>query len=246
MKTIFKLVLLIGLIIYLVVAFTNFSNQSDNTVCQDVNITIADSIHAGFITEEEACGILRKASVYPIGKKMEKVDGLAIEKALKKNSFIDSVSCYKSPNGTVNIIVEQRLPLLRVKSDNGDEYYLDQKGNIMNPQGYAADLIVATGSISRKFAKKELTRLGLFLHKDEFWNNQIEQIHVLPNEHIELVPRVGRHIIVFGTTDSISKKFRNLYTFYEKVLPEVGWNKYSEISVEHVTQIVGRKGTEKF
>ena len=26
-----------------------------------------------------------------------------------------------------------------------------------------------------------------------------------------------------------------------KVLPQVGWNKYSEISVEHVSQIVGRK-----
>ena len=30
--------------------------------------------------------------------------------------------------------------------------------------------------------------------------------------------------------------------FYEKVMPQAGWNKYKEISVEHVTQIVGRKG----
>lgn len=52
---------------------------------------------------------------------------------------------------------------------------------------------------------------------------------------------MGNHVIVFGTTDSISQKFRNLYTFYEKVLPEVGWNKYSEISVEHLSQVIGRK-----
>ena len=84
-------------------------------------------------------------------------------------------------------------------------------------------------------------RLGNFLRDDPFWNNQIEQIYVTPQQHLTLVPRVGGHTIDFGDTDSISLKFRNLYTFYAKVLPQVGWNKYSEISVEHVSQIVGRK-----
>ena len=58
---------------------------------------------------------------------------------------------------------------------------------------------------------------------------------------MQLVPRVGGHVIAFGNTDSISQKFRNLYAFYEKVMPQVGWNKYAEISVEHISQIIGRK-----
>ena len=172
---------------------------------------------------------------------MKQIDGVAIERALRRNSFIDSVSCYKSPGGVVNVLILQRLPLLRVKADNGDDYYIDNKGNVMNPQGYSADLVVATGNISKTFAKKQLVQLGRFLRDDPFWNDQIEQIYVTSQQHIQMVPRVGSHIINFGTTDSISQKFRNLYTFYEKVLPEVGWNKYAEISVEHVSQIVGRK-----
>ena len=108
--------------------------------------------------------------------------------------------------------------------------------------GYVADLIVATGHIDRKYARSELLKLGRFLHADPFWNAQVEQIHVQPNRHMRLVPRVGGHTIEFGTADSISHKFRNLYTFYEKVLPQVGWTKYTEISVKHVTQIVGKKG----
>lgn len=242
MKTLVKIVLLVALAVYMVFAFADFSRHGDNTVCSSVNYTIADSLHAGFITVEEADRLLRASGLYPVGRTLDQVDGLAIERALRRNSYIDSVSCYKSPNGVVNVLIEQRLPLLRVLADNGDDYYMDQKGNLMTPQGYVADLIVATGHIDRKYARSELLKLGRFLHADPFWNAQVEQIHVLPNRHLRLVPRVGGHTIEFGTADSISQKFRNLYTFYEKVLPQVGWNKYTEISVEHVTQIVGKKG----
>lgn len=242
MKTLVKILLLVALAVYLVFAFADFSRHGDNTVCSSVNYTIADSLHAGFITTEEADRLLRASGLYPVGRTLDQVDALAIEQALRRNSYIDSVSCYKSPNGVVNVLIEQRLPLLRVLSDDGDDYYMDQKGNLMTPQGYVADLIVATGHIDRKYARSQLLKLGRFLHSDPFWNAQVEQIHVLPNHHLRLVPRVGGHTIEFGTADSISQKFRNLYTFYEKVLPQVGWNKYTEISVEHVTQIVGKKG----
>lgn len=244
MKTFIKLLLLAGLIVYLGFAFADFTQHGDSTICKQVNFTIADSSHAGFITREEADHLLQISGQYPVGKEMDQIDGIAIQKALKKNSFIDSVSCYKSPNGVYNVLISQRLPLLRVKADNGDDYYIDSKGHVMNPQGYSADLIVATGSITNQYASKELVKLGRFLRDDDFWNNQIEQIYVTPQHRIKMVPRVGSHIIAFGATDSISQKFRNLYTFYEKVLPQVGWNKYAEISVEHLSQIVGRKAKD--
>ncbi len=241
MKTLIKLLLLVGIIVYLVFAFADFTTHGDNTMCKNVSVTIADSSHAGFITAEEVDKLLHQSGLYPVGRTMKQIDGSAIEKALRKNTFIDSVSVYKSPNGVLNVLVQQRLPLLRVMADNGDNYYLDNKGNVMNPQNYSADLVVATGNISRQYAKKKLLPLGQFLHDDPFWDNQIEQIYVSQQQTLKLVPRVGSHTIQFGTADSISQKFRNLYTFYEKVLPEVGWNKYAEISVEHLSQIVGRK-----
>lgn len=240
-RTIFKLALLAGLFVYLIFAFTKFAQTDDKSICRHVYITIADSSHAGFITPEAADEILRKSGQYPVGKQMNQIDGALIEETFLRNTFIDSVACYKSPNGVVNVLIEQRLPLMRIIADNGDDYYLDEKGNLMNPQGYAADLVVATGNISRAYAKKKLVSLGLYLKDNPFWDNQIEQIQVDSKQDLFLVPRVGKHTIAFGTADSISQKFRNLYAFYEKVLPEVGWNKYSEISVEHVSQIVGRK-----
>ena len=50
MKTLVKIVLLVALAVYLVFAFADFSRHGDNTVCSSVNYTIADSLHAGFIT----------------------------------------------------------------------------------------------------------------------------------------------------------------------------------------------------
>lgn len=245
MKTVLKLLLLVALIAYLGFAFTNLTQKENKTLCTALNYTIADSTHAGFITGDEADRLLRKAKLYPIGKAMHQINSETIEMALKQNQFIDSVACYKAPNGTVNILIVQRLPLMRIISNNGEDYYLDSRGRKLKPAGYVADMVVATGNISSKFAQQHLVAMGRFLRDDAFWNNQIEQINVLPNEHLQLVPRVGNHIIDFGNANNISTKFRNLYTFYEKVLPQVGWNKYREISVEHTSQIVGRKGTPR-
>ncbi len=245
MKTVFKLTLLLALIIYLVVSFVKFSAYEDHTTCSKVNFTIADSSHAGFITADEADRLLRQSAFYPIGREMSQVDGAKIEATLRKNSFIDSVSCYKSPNGELNVIIMQRLPLMRILTDNGEDYYIDAKGNTMAPQGYVADLIVATGHIDRRYARRELTKIGTFLRDNEFWNNQIEQIDVSADRKITLVPRVGGHLIEFGSTDSIARKFQNLYAFYQKVLPVVGWNKYGSLSVEHVTQVVATRKKAK-
>lgn len=241
MKTVIKLLLLVGLVIYLVFAFVNFTRHGDKTICHRVNYTIADSLHAGFITADEADRLLRKSACYPVGRRMEDIRVQDIEDLLRRNAYIDSVSCYKSPNGTVNVLIEQRIPLLRVMADTGEQYYLDSQGNIMSSQGYVADLVVVTGHVTPQYARKRLVNMGRYLRDNPFWDNQIEQIDVRPNGHLTLVPRVGGHTIQFGTTDSIVQKFRNLQTFYQKVLPTVGWNKYSEISVEHVSQIVGRK-----
>lgn len=245
MKTALKLLLLLGLIVYLVFAFTDFTQRGDNSTCTGMDIAVADSHHAGFITPPEADRILRKSAYYPVGKKMKDVNSKKIESELKKNPFIKDVVCYKTPGNRLSVLVSQRLPLLRIIARNGDDYYIDERGFVMEPLGYVADLAVATGHIDKAFAKKELTKLGLFLRDNDFWNDQVEQIHVDENRKIDLIPRVGDQVIHLGTTDSIPKKFRNLMAFYEKVMPEVGWNKYKRIDIGRTNQIVCVKRDKK-
>mgnify|MGYP000373278977 FL=1 len=111
MKTVFKLLLLVALIAYLRFACTNLTLKENKTLCTALSYTIADSTHVGFISGDEADRLLRKAKLYPIGKAMHQINSETIEMALKQNQFIDSVACYKAPNGAVNILIVRRLAL---------------------------------------------------------------------------------------------------------------------------------------
>ena len=68
-----------------------------------------------------------------------------------------------------------------------------------------------------------------------------EQINVTQAKELELVPRVGEHIIFLGKPGNYEEKFEKLKTFYEKGLNQVGWNKYSRISLEFNNQIICTK-----
>ena len=56
-----------------------------------------------------------------------------------------------------------------------------------------------------------------------------------------LYPGSATILIHLGTIENFKGKLRNLEAFYEKVLPEVGWNKYSVINLEFKDQIVCKK-----
>lgn len=231
--------------VYLGFAFFSFSQEQTHQVCQRVKVTIADSAYAVFITAPEIYRRLKAGKIDPKGKLMESISCLAIEKELKKSSFIKEVTCYKTGGNDVNIIISQRLPLLRIMAENGEDYYIDERGEVMQPQQYAADLPVATGHITQQFARRHLLPLGQYLLKNAFWNELVEQVIVNEQGELSFVPRVGTQIIRFGKAEQIERKFLYLRTFYEKVMPQVGWNKYSEISVAYTHQIICKKHKEK-
>lgn len=241
MKTAFKLLMLLIVVVYLGYTFSRAWNNKNHAQCTGVDFVVTDSTHAGFITAAEAERLLKAAKAYPVGKEMDSFKSKDIENVLLKNPFVKAVTAYKTAGNHMCVIIEQRLPLLRVIAENGEDYYVDENGYPMNASGYVADLAVATGDIDKNFTKKNLVALGLFLRNNAFWNDQIEQINVTSDKKIELVPRVGDQIIRFGTADNLEKKFRNLMVFYQKVMPEVGWNKYKTIDVSLRNQIVCKK-----
>ena len=52
---------------------------------------------------------------------------------------------------------------------------------------------------------------------------------------------IREHIIFLGKPGNYEEKFEKLKTFYEKGLNQVGWNKYSRISLEFNNQIICTK-----
>ena len=106
---------------------------------------------------------------------------------------------------------------------------------------FVSDLVIATGSISRKYAQTTLARVATHIAQDKFWRNQIVQINVLADGSMEIVPRVGDHIVYLGMPINVDKKLERLRKFYLYGLNKAGWNKYSYISVEFGNQIICKK-----
>ena len=230
------------LAVYLVLAITAFNcpDESSN-VCREVNIHIEDGSVKGFLDQEEIKTLLQRARCYPVGDQMSNVDVRVIEEQLQKNPFVKNAQCYKTQTGHVNITVDQRLPVIRVKADNGDDYYVDAHGNIMPNTHFASNLVVATGAIHQKYAQKVLKDIGCYLLNTPLWCNQVEQLNVLADGSIEMVPRVGDHIVYLGSPSNLERKLTRLEKFYKYGLSKAGWNKYSYINVEFDNQIICKK-----
>ena len=240
MKTLTKLLLLALCIGYLAFVFLKVSRTEVALKCEGVRTLVVDSAKAGFITAAEVERMLQRASLFPVGREMSRISGAEIEQALRNNRFISDVHVYKTPGDRmVNIVISQRTPLLRIMADSGDDYYVDDAGARMNAGRYAADVPVVTGCADLRYVRDKLLPLGRELRDNAFWNAQIQQICVGPDGKADLVPRVGRQLIHFGDPSlEAHVKLRNLRAFYEKVMPEVGWNKYARINLEHTNQII--------
>ncbi len=226
---------------YLVAALTFLNRKPHGAVCQGVECIIKDSIRSSFINAREVELLLKKNRLHPKGEIIDSIKCRNIENCLRKDPRIEQAECYKTPLSQVCIEIVQRLPILRVMSLNGDNYFVDSKGKIMPHAQCAAYTPIATGYIDKQMAGKELYELALFLQENEFWNNQIQQIHLTQNKEIELVPRVGNHIIFLGKPELYEEKLNRLEEFYKKALNKVGWNKYSRISLEFNNQVICTK-----
>lgn len=181
-----------------------------------------------------------------------------IEEVLKVGPFIKTAQCYKTQAGEVVINITQRMPIIRIKSDAGDDYYLDDNGGILPNSKYTSDLIIATGKINKSFAQFYLAPLAKVISASPFWLNQIEQINVLQDKGIELVPRIGSQIIFLGylplgkykkerdrnVRAYVQKKLNRLEKFYKYGMTQVGWNLYSYIDLQYDNQIVCKKTHE--
>ena len=227
---------------YLVMAVTSF-NKPDivATHCTQVKTDIEQNIVDGFLTADEICKMLRQEKVYPLSLPMHDISARKIEETLLKSPFVEKAEVYKTQSGEVCIQVRQRVPVVKVMADNGECYYIDSHASVMPENRFVNDLIIATGHISRKYAQTYLSRVANCIMQDKFWQNQIVQINVLPDLTMELVPRVGDHIIFIGTPLGVAKKLERMRKFYLYGLNKAGWNKYSYINVEFDNQIICKK-----
>jgi cell division protein FtsQ len=85
---------------------------------------------------------------------------------------------------------------------------------------------------------KTLLPFFQFIENNEFWKAQISQIIVAKDGGIVLIPTIGTTRVDFGLPVNIENKFKKLFIFYQKVIPNKGWNKYSWVQLKYKNQLI--------
>jgi len=228
--------------VYLVFAMTSFNKpEQRSSVCTAVQVSIEHSDPEGFLSENDVCEMLGDAHLMPVGRPMDHISVRKITETLAASDLIEQAQCYKTQAGHVCISIRQRVPVLRVMADSGADYYVDNHGTTIKSPGYACNVIVATGAISPAYARDSLVGVANEILASQFWKNQVVQLNVLGDGTVEMVPRVGDHIVCLGQPVGIGRKLSRLLTFYREGLSQAGWNRYSRISVEFDNQIVCKR-----
>ncbi len=238
---------LLVVIIAATLAFT--SGKSNDVLCSDIEIFFENDDLIK-LDRNELIEIVKRTGDAVIGEKLNRVNLDAIENAIEKNPAILNAEVYKvlTPDsnmlkGILSVKVKHRKPVVRVLSETaGTGYYLDKTGvKIPAASNYAANVLVATGNYSVKFAKEKLLPFVNYIENDEFWRAQIQQIHIKRNGELLLTPLVGNHIIEFGKIEGYQKKLQKMKAFYQQVLAKNNWNKYKTISLKYNNQVVAKR-----
>jgi cell division protein FtsQ len=179
-----------------------------------------------------------------------------MESALQKNIWVKNAQLFFDNNEKLQVNVLEREPVARVFTTMGTTFYVDSSRAMLPlSDKFSARLPVFTGFPSDKKVLlkadsnllKDILTISMAIQEDSFHMAMIEQVDITPERSFEMVPKFGNTIIVFGDAKNAKEKLEKLRIFYKEVMVKAGWNKYSEINVQYLNQVVAkRKGADEF
>ncbi|TBR19573.1 MAG: hypothetical protein EPO57_03455 [Chitinophagaceae bacterium] len=250
-KIVFFLMVIIisGGVITLLIAANKIQEKE---LCQGLIISIVSKHDNLFIDQKDIESFLFKKMGKSVkGEKTTALKLHQLELLLEKNSWIENAEMWMDGQRMLHIKILEREPIARIFTEAGNSFYIDSsmkiiplsdKMNVRVPVfiGVSESVMVAPSK-----QMKDIKVMSTFLLKDSFWNSQVSQIEIVPNENFEIIPAIGNHIIQFGACENIENKFKKLYTLYKQILTVTGFDTYKIINVQYTNQVIGIKSSQK-
>ncbi len=254
----FMKILLIIPLLYVIAVPVWLSYYYGSKPCSDISIIICDSSDYDFVTKKQLLSIVNGREGSLLGRPQRSIPLREIEGKICELKELREAEAYMSIDGILNVDIYQREPIMRVIPDSGGDFFIDGDGVLIRKRKLQSPRLHIVGgdiAISRTMLEgrsildagtgntilKDAYHFVRFITRDDFWSAQIDQIYVDKRGKIDLIPRAGNHRIHLGTFENFEGKLKNLAVFYENVLPETGWDKYSVINLEFRDQIVCKK-----
>lgn len=216
-------------------------------ICTVLNVIVEGK--ETFIDQQDISKLIQNNFGSIVGKPLIDIEAEKIEKALQELPYVAKASLFTDMNGLVQINVQQREVILRVINRQGKEYYVDTQGKkIPVTLKYVPHVLVANGHIRESYEKplemvesnvvKDLVKIATHINGNILWENQIVQIYVNDEGDIELIPRVGKEILLIGNANALEQKLDRLEIYYKNILPKVGTEAYEKVNVKYGGQII--------
>ena len=216
------------------------SRQADMSLCTQVDIVVEDSVSRQYVDAMELEGYLKARGCYALTKAMSEVDCHMIELLLLKHEMIRTASCYKTPFGAVRIRVTQRVPVLCVKTAEGN-YLVDADRRVMPYRsGMKLDVPVFTGAISKCAATEEYYDFVLWLQDNSYWGERIRDVYVRTPKMVVLSQKDYSAKIVLGKLEGYEDKLARLRSLYKKGFDVLGYPECRELDLRYAGQVVRR------
>lgn len=235
--------------------------ERSHTRCRLLNVTVVQNDSNYFITPAEIRLLVYGQQGDITKKNIDKVDIISMEAMLKSNPYIAEAQVFATLDGTVNITVVQKKPIVRIINQNNESYYIDSEGELMplSPD-FTALVMVVNGEINEPYIRNcrskvnqegdtsersllpSVYKLSDYIYHNPFWKAFIPEVYVDSAGEFCLIPRVGNQRIILGDTNNMRQKFDKLWVLYHEGLNHADkWNDYSEINLKYNHQIVCTK-----
>ncbi len=226
-------------VFFLLIAMTLYTNKIQGEQKIYLDNLVIDNESNQYITNKDIVLYLEKNSFNLEGSAYKDFHKEHLEQLLLSHSLVKDVEVFTSPNGALNIYIQQKKAIVRIMTEH-DNCYLDEYGSKMNlSKNSTADLIIVTGDVS-PVKYPEVYKLINHINKQNFIEALITQIHYQDGD-ILLIPRVGSEKINIGNITNLKNKFKKLHSFYKSVISKETDEKFLEINLKYDNQIVCTK-----
>lgn len=251
--------ILLSVVLALLVAGTavlcTISREDDSQkLCENMRVYFEDDFN--FVTEEDIKNWLESGFGHYVGQKLDSMDLYGMEKFLDGKTAIRKSEVYTTPDGTINVIITQREPVLRFqKKDYG--FYVDERGYVFPLQKrYEAKVPVVTGEIpvscgpgfkgelqDKREAEWMLGIISLmdYISDSRRWAGYSDRLTVEADGDIVMKAVEGKEKIILGTPERMEEKFRFLEKYYDVIKPLKPEGYYSTVNLKYRGQIVCRR-----
>jgi cell division protein FtsQ len=234
------------LVVIFMIALAAASREQDSKTINGFEVHLNDEPEYSFLQKKDIENqLLNNRDIQLSTRSIRDLDLKKMEAIAETNPWVANAEIYVDNRRILQIDVVQRKPIARIFDVFGNSYYMDSSFRQMPVRvGYTYPAVVFTNvpvyssDSLNKILKAKMVYLSEVIGADSFWNAQISQIEVQPDQTFIATPLLGNQQIIIGDTDRIHEKLFNLLAFYKHVPEKRGWDAYKTLDLRFKGQIV--------